>query len=190
MKMMKWIAAVGAMAMASAANAAVITVGSHTLLPNLAGQQVQLFVTGGEMIQGIDFNLQVADGGPGAFGTIVGPKITAVDLMTGTVFAGNSGGSSDPGSVPQLAIRAITTNPGTFVAANGLLATVTVDTTGFATGTWAFSMSSTANGPTKLFGVPNPVTTILDGSLAVVVPEPAGMAGAAFLVGGLLLRRR
>lgn len=178
-------AAVFGLFFADVANAAlVINVGSYTLLPNTPNQTVKIFVTGGDAVQGLNFYAQVADGGPAAGGTVTGPAITGVDILAGTIFAANNNGADNPGSVPQLAARTTTTLAGS-VPGNGLLATLTFDTTGFTTQrTWSLNLKNTLNGPTDFAGTP---ATIADGSIIVNVPEPACIL---LLFVGLMLRLR
>lgn len=141
----------------------VIVVGTHRLAPDTAGQRVRVYVRGGSPVQGLNLNAQVADGGAAAGGQVAGPSITAVDLTTGTIFAGNAVGPDDPGSLPQLAMRTITTASGTVVA-DGLLATLTLDTTGFTNGVYRLALGATANGFTDFAGLPASIT---DGWLVV-----------------------
>jgi len=168
-----------------------IEVGTHELLPNTPSQTVRLFVSGGDAVQGLNFNLQVADGGPEVpGGSIDGPAITDVDILTATIFDGNNTGAQDVLQdlgldYPQAAVYTTTTLSGT-VAADGLLATVTIDTTGFYYGTWDLRMEDTFNGPTDFAGIG---ATVLDGSITIQggvgVPEPASVA--LLLLGGALL---
>lgn len=115
--------------------ALVIDVGEHDLLPNTPGQAVFIFVRGGDPVQGVNLNAQVEDGGTelAAFGgSIDGPAISNVDIITGTIFAGNNNGPVNPElafgvDFRQLELRTTTTAAGT-VAADGLLATLIIDT--------------------------------------------------------------
>ena len=59
-----------------------IVVGDHTLLPDTAGQQIEIFVTGDEQVQGLNFYIQVGDGGVPAGGSDVGPTIQDVDILS------------------------------------------------------------------------------------------------------------
>src|SRR5262245_47437704 len=103
-----------------------VQVGDHNLLPNLPGQTIQIFVTGGGAIAGVSLNVQVADGYPDVPGSATdGPDITGIDLVTGTIFAANNTGATDPGSVDQVGLRNITTSANT-VPADGILATLTL----------------------------------------------------------------
>ena len=156
-----------------------VNVGNHGLLPNQAGQTIQIFVSGGDLVPGVDFTLQVADTGPaseGGFGTIDGPNITGLDLLTGTIFAGGTqlGGTTVP---PQWWSRTAFTNSP--VAANGLLATVTFSTVGFFSGTWdlkmrdaQFNSSTDWEGNGSVNGTGEGIT---NGTL-YIVPEPASLA--------------
>ena len=109
-----------------------VNVGNKILAPNLAGQSVQLSVTGGDAVQGTDVNVEVADGGTAAGGTVAGPAITAANLTGGTIFASNNSGQQNISGLPQVFSGSVVTNTGT-VNANGVWATLTIDTTGFST---------------------------------------------------------
>jgi hypothetical protein len=153
-----------------------IWVGTHSVLPNTPNQTFQVLVDGGPAVAGVNFNLQLADGGPEAGGRIDGPELQAVDLITGTIFADQAG----PVTVlstnyPQLALYSILTpvDPETpsnlvKVMAEGVLATVTVDTTGFPTGIYRLRMRETRNGPTDFVGES---AEIIEGQLIVGTPS-------------------
>jgi len=147
-----------------------IVVGTHVLEPDTPGQMIPIYVTGGWPVQGLNFDIQVADGGPAAGGAISGPAITAVDLLTDTIFAADNTGmrldveppaGDDP--VPQQTYRGTSTAVGT-VAADGLLAMVTIDTTGFVRGAWSLTISNTVNGSTDFAGLP---ASLVDGVILV-----------------------
>lgn len=168
--------------------ALVITVGSHDLQPNQAGQQVSLHVgnTGGALdYGGLNFSVRIGDG-------TAGPALTAVDLLSGTPLAApdNFGGQfPDSGNTSWKQFWSVASTTATLPAGDSLLVTLTFDTTGLSDGAWALS----------LFGTGMPATQLLDrsgGEFAValqngtltVVPEPgalAGAAGAALLAFGL-----
>jgi hypothetical protein len=177
-----------------------IVVGNHVLLPNTPGQIVQIFVTGGDNIQGMNLNAQIgADpenlvtpvfefgGGPGA-STIIGP---------GTIFNPNNVGMNDVTFYPALFQAGTATGTGTVVA-NGLLATLVIDTTGFFSGSWSLNLFNTLGGPTDWAGSifqGNPVSEpeIIDGSISIPIPEPSSVVLAMFGVAGLgavAIRRR
>lgn len=145
-----------------------ITVGNHGLIPDTSDQKIEIFVTGTEPVLGMNFNLQVADGGPAGGGSILGPVIKAVDLVSqpGMVFHGNSTTPIDPGSASRIAIRSLITSSG-MVTAEGALAIVTFDTTGIAGGTYALKMSATVNGDSDFAGIP---ISIVNGSITIPIP--------------------
>ena len=161
-----------ALAAAAGTDTPRIVVGSHVLEPNTPGQTIPIYVSGGWPVQGLNFNIQVADGGPLGGGTLTAPVITDVDILTATIFAATNTGlrtDADPPAgadpVPQHEYRGTTTAAGT-VSAEGLLATVTIDTTGFERGSWSLVMSNTINGSTNFAGL---AATIVDG--LIVLPR-------------------
>jgi hypothetical protein len=172
-----------------------IIVGDHVLLPNTAGQIVQIFVSSNTQVAGLDMNAQVADSGPLALGSIVGPGIVG-DIITGTIFASNNTGvgDGDGGAFGnQVEFLSTTTASGT-VLANGLLVTLTVDTTGLDSnspgdlgpGHWSLRLFDTVNGPTD-FADPliNASNVIVDGSLIIPSPEPTSIVLGLFAIAGL-----
>ena len=164
----------------------IIDVGNHVLQPDDPGQTIQVFVSGGDLVEGLNFNAQIADGGPEAGGAVRGPHITTADIVTGTIFANDNTGQRDPGSFPQIAIRRTTTNDDDTVMAQGLLATLAIDTTGFTSGTFPLKLGDTLNGPTNFAGVPAMIT---DGSISIV-PEPTAPFIALSTAALLCLPRR
>src|SRR5438270_12902097 len=116
------IAAILAMS-AEAFATPVINVGSHDLLPGVPGQTIPIIVTGdqSDYVDGLNFTIQVNDGGPDLGGTQAGPKITYVDLIHNTIFrnsnTGQTGGSVsllhpiDPAAPTQLWDVQVRTNP-------------------------------------------------------------------------------
>ena len=165
-----------------------IRVDNVKLLPDTPGQAVAIWLTtdAADRVAGCNFNAEIGGAGP-AFGGIDGPKITGVDLVTGTIFDGNNRRQTNINSLGQLAMYSIVTEGGT-VPAGGLLATLTIDTTGFTTlgSTWTLALGQTNNGPTNF--APD-LAIVTDGSIRLV-PEPA--AAALLALGGLalLFRRR
>jgi hypothetical protein len=138
-------------------DAASIQVGNHQLLPNTEGQQVEIFVTGGEAVSGVNLFVQVGDGGPelGNFGVAPGtdgPAISAVDLKTNTIFALVPNAQDDLPGLPQVAISSIEFgSPGQTTLASGKLVTLTIDTRGFESGSWELRLANVLpelpNGP-------------------------------------------
>jgi hypothetical protein len=169
---------------ASAIPAPTIVVGTHIIDPaNSATWQIPIYVTGGNAIGGCNFNAQIGDGGPaaGAGGTL-GPVITSVDLEHG-IFLDRNDGQTDLGSIPQVGMYSITTSSGT-VGADGLLATLTIDPTGFTSGTWDLKLRDTFNGDTDFAPMPASIT---NGTITVT-PEPATVTLLG--LGALALIRR
>ncbi len=174
----------------------VIMVGDYDLLPGTAGQEVQIFVTGGDEVQGMNFYVQIADGGPGVADAgfipqpgILGPTITKLDVITGTPFDGKHTGSLAEIPALQFALDSITTaaqivDPETqitetsLVAMDGLLATITIDTTGFDTigQSWELRLANTLGGDfvetTEFIDAENNILqpNITNGSIRIVAP--------------------
>jgi hypothetical protein len=166
--MLKTLMFVSSLLISSGWCAPLIELEDYILSANQPGQVIQLFVSGTNQVQGLNFNLQVADGGPDAGGSVVGPVITDVDVVTDTLFASNHLEPVDPGSLPQLAIRSVITQTGS-VSATGLLATVTIDTTGITNGVYALQMAGTLNGDSDFAGIAADIT---NGQITIV-SDPA-----------------
>jgi len=169
------------------------------LFPNTPGQTFNVSIendTGsGIQVTGIGFNLQVADGGTAAGGSINGPAITSVDIFSGTAFASNNNGLSGSGQiVPQVYQIGTLTHAGTVTIPNGVseVAAVTIDTTGFFSGTFGLTLD-THNGPTKYTTTGSDLFPALeDGKVTLaLVPEPHQFVGATAiaLLGSLVWRR-
>jgi len=165
----------------------VVELETYFLQPDTAGQTITLHVTGDTAVQGLNFNATIADGGlefPG--GSIDGPTFQSVDLIAGTIFAGNNAGQTDNASIPQFISASVTTQSGTVVS-DGLLATLTIDTTGFFSGGFGLTLSEPGGaGETNFAGTP--IDIVGDGQL--VIPEPGAAAMSLGLLVGLLGRRR
>ena len=175
----------GALQTASVGYSALIDVGNHNLLPNTPNQSIAIQVSGGELVAGADLFAQVGDGGPelinvGLPAGTDAPEISGVDLTTGTIF-GNTAAQidQDRAGVVQLYFSsvALTLPPPAAqeVAADGLLATLTIDTTGFTSGTFDLLLGGVlpghSNGPfdTQLIasGGMSVATTILNGTVSI-----------------------
>jgi hypothetical protein len=156
-------------------------------------------------LQGLDFLVPVADGGPGAFGHIVHPSITGTIITPPEVFSSDNTGFEDlnPGNEfgKQLIQLDTTTDQSIgngFIAQAGLatvlLGEIMVDTTGFFSGSWSLTMN-TAAGPTDIIAwgdVSNPFpptdpagSLFIDGSISV--PEPTSVVLGMFAVAGLAI---
>jgi hypothetical protein len=163
------------------------TIGDYELLADTPGQWIEILVNGGDEVAGCNFNAQIADGGPAIGGTLIGPIITSVDLEGSlsdpTIFFGNNLTQNDLGGSSQLAMYSIIANIGT-VAADGVLARIEIDTTGFyGDQSWALSLGATFNGPTDFAPIDADIT---DGSLHI--PEPTSLL--LLSLGGLAVIKR
>jgi hypothetical protein len=123
-------------------DAPTLVVGSHNLLPNQSNQKVPLYVRGGQRVGGVNLYVQSGDGGPeltqlGLPAGTRGPALTGIDLVTGTIFASTPDRPSVLLTLPQVGFATLAiAEPQSWVAAEGLLATLTVDTTGLFGGTY------------------------------------------------------
>ncbi|MFC1758877.1 hypothetical protein ACFL2H_08925 [Planctomycetota bacterium] len=101
-----------------------------------------IFVGGRQSVAGINLFAQVGDGGPeridlGLSAGTDGPAITAIDLKGSSIFSTVPDVPFYDLAIPQVAFGTIALQqPDAFVVADGLLATLTVDTTGFFAGTF------------------------------------------------------
>lgn len=191
---------------ASPALAATITVGNHDFLPGEV-RWIPINVTGADpvdLIQGVDFYVQVADGGPENItrvpaGSIDGPEITAVDLINSsgngpTIFSPNNTGQNTPPGLPQVAVAFTTTSTGT-VAAQGTLAWVEIDTKSFPVtdpnNPWELVLTGTDGEPRfdTVFAPPSVPLTIVNGTITII-PEPATLVMLVGLLGAVVLLRR
>ena len=162
-----------------------------SLQPNTPGQQVMVYVTDGDAVAGFTFDVSIGDGGNGVVppGVDVGPRITDIVLNgTGMVFAGgNQSTPYIPGSDGMYANTNVIL-PGVMatVPATGLLATLTIDTTGFSTlgQSWALAMDYNAPTPDTNFALAGGSVlypTISNGALTIV-PEPGTLVLLASLL--------
>jgi autotransporter-associated beta strand protein len=134
---------------------AVVTVGNLDLLPNTPDQVRQIMVSGGEYVAGLTFNISVGNGLDAD-----APRITGVDIIgtaaEPTIFYGNNTGQVDPNGAPGPYAEyetAQTTTNAELVPADGVLANVTFDTTGFTAGTWALVLADPGGVATDFAGV-------------------------------------
>jgi len=171
-----------------------IVVGNHVLAVNTPGQVINLNVTGNDQIGGLDLFFTINGGG-------VGPVVTAVDITSaGTIFAGNNTGIfvfAAPNNLPSTRPAVSTTSAVGIlpILANGLLASVTFDTTGIPAGVYSWSLTNHPLGATDLgtdlqdeFIYPN----VTNGTLTIV-PEPSSVVMGLFAaagIGAVAIRKR
>jgi hypothetical protein len=109
--------------------AAVIDVGVHVLLPNTAGQQIVLRVSGAEQVTGFNLRAQLGDG----LGPLTEPVFQAVSFTGGiwdaypTMLVGGPVSGAEQFAQASVLFQ----ETGREVPANGLLITLTINTTGF-----------------------------------------------------------
>jgi hypothetical protein len=138
-----------------------VKIGSIGLLPDTPGQVAQVYISGDQLVEAANLYLQVGGGA-------AGPEITQVDMSTGTIFDGSLWLQTDLGSVSnwQVAWGAVTTE-GNPAAASGILANLTIDTTGLAWGVWPLRIDVGDFGITDLADVP---ANLWNGYLAIGNP--------------------
>lgn len=189
---------------AAPALAATIDVGNHELFENMANQQIQISVIPGdppEEVAGMDLFAQIADGGPdiGVGGShIDGPEFTSADMETGTIWI-------DPVPTPneilpggQVIVGGVVLRlPGAVVEPNGLVVTLTIDTTGFfhqdARNPWELKLIETLDpsGTALLDNTvpsPRPIPLVINnGTIHLIVPEPSTVLMLASLLAAVPL---
>src|SRR5690606_30459048 len=145
----------------------------------------------GEAFQGVDLYLTIGDG-------LSGPLITAIDVIgPGTLFNGNNFGQSDFGDpLPsRTAVALASTQTGT-VGPTGVLAIVTIDTTGIVAGIWDLKLTSDLYGASDLppFNTfDEPMLVLVDGTIGGLCPEPSSYMLGVLAIAGLcaaVVRRR
>lgn len=185
--------------------AVLLPISTFDLAPNTPDQQIQFHFTsdGTAGAAGLEFNIQIADGGTGVGGSISGPSITSIDLVTGTIFDSLSPNVTIDANFPQMQVHSLDLDSSTASIPPGqlLLATATIDTTGFSTigQTWDLKLGGTLNGDTRFFDAGASelgFDSISNGSLRIAnspVPEPedyAMMAGAGLVAFAAINRRK
>jgi hypothetical protein len=169
--------------------APVIEGGTYYLQPGLTGQVLAVTVSGGDAVPGVEFYVQIGDGGAANGGTDTAPAIAAIDLVgTGMVFH-DAAGSNPRSNGPLIWMDDVVipdtippTVPPPTVPAAGTLATVTINTTGAAGGSYALRLQgvNTLDYPGGLsthFTPFGPTPTIHDGRIVILHPMTWNKAG-------------
>lgn len=171
--------------------------GSHDLLPNTAGQIIEILVSGDGAVQGLNFDVQIGNGRTGYV-----PAVTNVDIVgPGLLFGGNNNGDNGMGTGAADDFAGFwnattTTADGTVSPQSpfSVLARVEIDTTAFFAGS-SFELILN-NGIdvltdfTEWGSVPGEDLNIYNGTVNIV-PEPSSLL--LLLLGGVglaLLRLR
>lgn len=132
--------------------APVIDVGTHYLLPGSV-KTIAIGVSGGDLVEGLNFYVQVGDGGSANSGYDTKPTITGIDIIgSGTLFSQSNRGSEQASlggliwsdwTITQ--IDSIT-NTGVKLAATGTLAYVTINTADTTSGdSYSLSLTNVAD---------------------------------------------
>ena len=170
--------------------APVIDVGTITLEANKPGQIVPVLVSGGDSVTGFNLRAQIGDG------------INPSPIFQSISFAGgiwDAHASTTTGELvagfDEYAQLSVAFNANVTVPANGVLAMLTIDTTGITTDSvYALKLSGVEligqDSDLLLSGGSTLTPTIKNGTLHVVVPEPSalGLLGIASVM--VCLRRR
>lgn len=180
----------------------VVVIGNHNLQPNMAGQTIQLTVTGivPGTVNGFVGAFQIGKGGENyaSAGGVDGPAITGLDYAAGPSIwvVPNTPAGFIPG-IPfgdnvdnQFLTGDLVTTSGFVTVTGGIFVTLTIDTTGFGPGVWDFDMignqtddaiASNVGDSAFLLGIPQSIT---DGTITIV-PEPSSVVLGLFAVAGL-----
>jgi len=149
-----------------------IDIGDHVLQPNMPDQVIPIYVSGGRRVQGIVFNAQLTDGYPNVPGSHVdGPNITGVDLVgPETVFGSVANTGHNLVETREQIWVVGTSTKNSRVTADGVLAYVAIDTTGWfdEDGPWELKLTGTFNGDTS-FQSPSGriVASVVNGSIEI-----------------------
>lgn len=175
----------------SLAGTPTIDVGTIIVEPNKPNQTVQVWVTGGDAVSAFNLRAQIGNG------------VHASPVFQSASFAGgiwdayaNTVTGEVPAGFEQYAQYSVAFNTANqTVPANGLLATLTIDTTGFTTDAYYSLKLSGADliGADSNFaasGGTDLAANITNGTIHVVVPEPGPLSLLAIAAVALGWRRR
>lgn len=133
--------------------ASTLDVGTHGLLPDTADQVIVLAAVPGDpidLVTGFNLRAQIGDG----LGDDSEPIFSGIDFLTDTIWSGRDvttlGGPVE--SAPQFAQASVVLNQsGESVAADGVVARLLIDTTGFSEGTFPLLLEGTQIGQPSVF---------------------------------------
>lgn len=178
------LALAGALAAISARAAIVIFVEDARLQADRSDQPVEVWINNdGPPLEvgGLDFFLQVGDGGSAVGGPGSGPTIQSVDLLTGTLFEGKDFGGQFPAQdnrAQRQFFSVISLSATLPTGSRQRLASITLDTTGWGPGSWELSLGSSSLVSTALFDWGGtPMGAELRNGAITVVPEPSAAVG-------------
>ncbi len=164
---------------ASPSWAVTTVIGGHHIIGGPGEQTFPIIATSdsGEMLSGIDLYIVMDP---------LGPVITKVELINGTVFEPNNVGQSDFGDpLYETPTREpayfTTTSSGT--VPTGIVALITVDWTGIAPGVYEFALESPVFGPSAVYNDIGQPGGYVNGTLGI--PEPSSVVMAIFGLIGL-----
>lgn len=148
-----------------------IDVGGNVLLPDQAGQEIILNVTGDDVVTGFNLRAQIGDGlGPG-----VEPVFESIDFSGGIwdAFPYTVLGGPVSGAQQYAQVSVVFNETGQSVIGNGMLLILTIDTTGIVEGTYDLKLATTDIGLGSAFiasGGSEITANVSNGT--IVVPTP------------------
>ena len=164
-----------------------VTVGSHRVLGQKTDEKVTLLVTGGDLVDALNLNVQIGLWDSADNYLAAGPHITDLDVVSGTIFSGAVDPSLAKAQMLNSRLWASSFLADSTVSANGVLATLTLDTTRMSSGTYELRLMQTMNGDSD-FGIAPAL--IANGSIVISVPEPSSLGLLALVAIGLSRRVR
>ncbi|MHB0960645.1 MAG: PEP-CTERM sorting domain-containing protein [Pirellulaceae bacterium] len=196
------VASLLVLACTTMSQAALIEVGSHDLLPDTPLQSVSIYATAeaSELVTGFNLRMRIGDGHPDVGGgDLPEPVLQDVDFSGGVwdAFPFTVVGGPVVGYPMYAQASVLFNDSGQSISPNGLVATLIVDTTGFAGGSFSLDLFDILEiGEDSNFqgtgGTTIPIE-IVNGQLNVV-PEPSAFTifflGGSAMAGGIFWVRR
>ena len=156
----------------------IVMPGDHDLAPNMPGQTIEIRLqrTDADTLLGMNLNIQLGDGFP------PGLPITNVDIVgPGTLFTADNNGQAGGPATTEIwtGVGTLAAGPVSLVAPEVTLAIVTIDTTGFFSGSFPLRLLGTLNGDSSILGASADVQFSDSVGLGsgvgqvTVIPEPA-----------------